>query len=46
VTLIVVALIYPFAVDIANELINFAFFSLVAGVILQVLTLRRNNKTP
>lgn len=44
ITLIIVALIYPFAADIANELTNFAFFSLVAGVILQTLTLRRNKK--
>jgi len=27
--------------DIANELANFVFFSLVAGVILQALTTRR-----
>lgn len=42
VALIIVAFVYPFDADIANELINFAFFSLVAGVILQVLALRRD----
>ena len=41
ITLIIVALIYPYTEDIANELTNFAFFSLVAGVILQALSLRR-----
>lgn len=44
VALIIVALIYPFAEDIANELTNFAFFSLVAGVILQALALRRDKE--
>ena len=44
VTLIIVALIYPFTEDIANELTNFAFFSLVAGVILQVLALRNRRE--
>ena len=41
VTMIIIALIYPLTQDIANELTNFAFFSLVAGVILQALALRR-----
>jgi hypothetical protein len=45
ITLIIVALIYPITKDIANELTNFAFFSLVAGVILQALALRRDKKT-
>ena len=45
ITLIIVALIYPITENIANELTNFAFFSLVAGVILQFLTLRRIKKT-
>jgi len=44
ITLIIVALIYPFAEDIANELTNFGFFSLVAGVILQVLALRNRTE--
>jgi len=43
-TLILVAFIYPFAEDIANELTNFGFFSLVAGVILQVLALRNRTE--
>ena len=42
VALIIVAFIYSFDEDIANELTNFAFFSLVAGVILQALALRRD----
>jgi len=42
--LIIVALIYPFTPDLANELTNFAFFSLVVGVILQALTLRPNKE--
>ena len=42
--LILVAFIYPFVPDIANEIVNFAFFSLVAGVILQILSLRRSSK--
>jgi len=41
-TLILVAFIYPFAEDIANEIVTFALVSLIAGVILQVLTLRRH----
>lgn len=41
VSLIVIALVYPFSNDIANKIANFAFFSLVAGVILQVLSLDR-----
>ena len=44
VALIIVAFIYPFAEDIANELTNFAFFSLVVGVILQALALRRKKE--
>jgi len=44
ITLIIAAFIYPFTEDIANELTNFAFFSLLAGVILQALALRRSNK--
>jgi predicted ABC-type exoprotein transport system permease subunit len=44
VALIIVALIYPFTADIANELTNFAFFSLIAGVILQALALRRKKE--
>lgn len=42
--LIIVAFIYPFDQDIANGLTDFAFFSLIAGVILQVLALLRNKK--
>ena len=44
VALIIVAFVYSFDKDIANELTNFAFFSLVAGVILQALALRRDKK--
>jgi hypothetical protein len=46
IALVLAALIYPFGPDIANEIVNFAFFSLVAGVILQILSLRRSNKPP
>jgi hypothetical protein len=42
--LLIVACVYPYDPDIADELTNFAFFSLVAGVILQVLALRRNKE--
>ena len=44
VALIIVAFVYSFDKDIANELTNFAFFSLVAGVILQALALRRDKE--
>jgi len=44
VTLIFAAFIYPFAQDIANEIVTFAFSSLAAGLLLQILSLRRDNK--
>jgi len=43
VALMVVAVIYPFAPDVANEIVNFAFFSLVAGVALQILSSQRKS---
>jgi hypothetical protein len=39
--LIVIAFVYPFDRDIAEKVANFAFFSLVAGVVLQALSLGR-----
>ena len=44
VALIIVAFLYSFDETIANELTNFAFFSLVAGVILQALALRNHRE--
>ena len=44
--LIVVAFVYPFDRYIADRVANFAFFSLVAGVVLQVLALRRKEAQP
>ena len=44
--LIVIAFIYPFHREIAEKVANFAFFSLVAGVVLQVLALRRKEAQP
>ena len=41
VSLIVIALVYPFSRDIAEKIASFAFFSLVAGVILQALSMGR-----
>ncbi len=41
IALIIIALVYLFDVEIANELANFAFFTLVAGVVLQILALWR-----
>ena len=39
VALIIVAIIYPLNQDMANEIMNFAFFSLIIGVVLQVIAL-------
>jgi Na+/H+-dicarboxylate symporter len=39
--LVFVAFIYPFSKDIAEKIMNVAFFSLIVGVILQVLSFKR-----
>ena len=41
--LLIVALVYPLDRDIADKIVSFAFFSLVSGVVLQVLTLRQKD---
>ena len=41
--LLIVALVYPLDGEIANKIASFAFLSLVAGVVLQVLALGRTS---
>jgi predicted ABC-type exoprotein transport system permease subunit len=44
IAMLLVALVFPFDQDMANELANLAFFTLVAGVILQALALRHRKE--
>ena len=41
VALTLVAFIYPFDQVVANQIVDFAFFSLIAGIILEILIRRR-----